>query len=343
MRFSTLEFTGDRLRLLDQTKLPQAVQYLECRTPSDVYQAIRGLVVRGAPAIGVATGYGMVLAVKGKTIPSTPDLLRALASTGLYLKSARPTAVNLAWAVERMIRIATEHLSETPAQIEPRLEAEARLIEEEDRDMCRRIGEHGEPLVPDGATVLTHCNAGALATAGMGTALSIIYTAHARGKKLKVYADETRPLWQGARLTTWELQQEGIDVTLICDSVAGSLFRAGRIDLVIVGADRIARNGDVANKIGTYPIAVLAEKHHVPFYVAAPQSTIDRSLISGDEIPIEERPAEEVTSPGGLAITPEGVKVYAPAFDVTPHGLITAIITDEGLWHGGRWNRSTTP
>jgi len=337
MHFRTLEFTGQCLRLIDQTKLPQTLQYVECRTVSDVYYAIRDLVVRGAPAIGVAAAYAMVLAVKDKGFASGSELSEALQKTGTYLKSCRPTAINLAWAVERMINIAQRGQGQEVQQSIQVLEAEARTIEDEDREMCRKIGKNGEPLIPDPAVILTHCNAGALATAGRGTALSIIYTARDRGKKLAVYADETRPLWQGARLTAWELQQEGIDITLICDNTAASLFQAGKIDAVIVGADRISKNGDVANKIGTYNLAVLAEKHGVPFYVAAPQSTIDQNLDSGDQIPIEERTAEEVTHPHGLAIAPEGTKVFSPAFDITPHSLVTAIVTDRDIWKGGRW------
>ncbi len=336
MQFRTLEFTGEALRLIDQTKLPRTVQYLDCTTVSDVFQAIRNLVVRGAPAIGVAAGYTMVLAIRSKNYGSSADLLAALAKTGNYLKSCRPTAVNLAWAVDRMIGVVNKSTDTDCGRLVELLETEARLIEDEDRLMCEKIGQNGEPLIPDGAAVLTHCNAGALATAGMGTALAPIYTAHQQGKNIRVYADETRPLWQGARLTAWELQLEGIDVTLLCDNAAASLFAAGKIDVVIVGADRIAKNGDVANKIGTYNVAVLAEKHSVPFYVAAPRSTIDRNLNSGDQIPIEMRAAEEVTQPGGLPIAPEGTKVYAPAFDMTPNSLITAIITAEGIWRGGR-------
>lgn len=338
MRFRTLEFTGDALRLIDQTRLPQTLQYLDCTTVSDVYQAIRNLVVRGAPAIGVAAGYAMILALKGEDCHSAEDLRTALQKTGAYLKSCRPTAVNLAWAVERMTGVVTSRMETDCETLIGMLETEALAIEEEDRLMCDKIGENGEPLLPDGATVLTHCNAGALATAGKGTALAIIYTAHKKAKKIRVYADETRPLWQGARLTAWELQQEGIEVTVLCDNAAASLFAAGKINAVIVGADRITDNGDVANKIGTYNVAVLAEKHGVPFYVAAPRTTIDHDLHAGKDIPIEMRAAEEITQPCGVPITPEGTDVYSPAFDVTPHTLITAIITDEGIWHGGRWD-----
>jgi len=340
VQFRTLEFIDDTLRLLNQTKLPRTVQYLDCRTVSDVYHAIRELAVRGAPAIGVAAAYAMVIAAKRSDSGSAAELLAALRKSGEYLKSCRPTAVNLAWAVDRMLGQTEDHQQVEPTEIVRRLEAEARAIEDEDRQMCRKIGENGEPLIPDNATLLTHCNAGALATAGMGTALAPMYVAHERGKKIRVYADETRPLWQGARLTAWELQQAGIEVTVICDNVAASIFRTGKIDAVIVGADRITKNGDIANKIGTYSVAVQAEKHSVPFYVAAPRSTIDYNLDSGDKIPIEERSPEEVIEPYGIKIAPEGIKVYAPAFDVTPNEMVTAIITDEGIWKGGRWGKS---
>jgi len=336
MRFRTLAFVGNALRLLDQTKLPRIEQYVECTTVSDVFHAIRGMVVRGAPAIGVAAAYAMVLAAKGTESNSRDNLLAALAQTADYLKSCRPTAINLAWAVDQMMNAAENSGLDDCEKMAALLETVARAIEDEDRLMCERIGRNGEPLIPDGSAVLTHCNAGALATAGIGTALGVLYTAHDKGKKIHVFVDETRPLWQGARLTAWELQQEGIEVTVLCDHAAASLFAAGKIDAVIVGADRITQNGDVANKIGTYNLAVLAEKHGVPFYVAAPQSTFDPHLASGEQIPIEMRAPEEVIRPNGILVAPEGTRVYSPAFDVTPNSLITAIITDTGIRHGSR-------
>ncbi len=339
MQFKTLEFTGDCLRLIDQTKLPRVTQYLDCSTVSDVFQAIRALVVRGAPAIGVAAAYGMVIATRKEEFSSSSELLKALEKSGEYLKSCRPTAINLAWAVERMLGVVKGNLQSPPGEIITLLETEARAIEDEDKAMCRKIGEIGETLIEDNSSILTHCNAGALATAGIGTALAVIYVAHEKGKNIRVYADETRPLWQGARLTCWELQQEGIEVTLICDNMAASLFLAGKIDAVIVGADRVTANGDVANKIGTYNVAVLAEKHGVPFYVAIPRTTIDDDLHSGDDIPIEQRDPTEVSEPGGRPIAPENIKIYSPAFDVTPNSMITAIITDEKIWKGGRWGK----
>jgi methylthioribose-1-phosphate isomerase len=330
MNFKTLEWRDHSLHLLDQRALPSRVSTIVCRSVADVAEGIRNLTVRGAPAIGVAAAYGMALAVDDRAFAS------ALAKAGEVLKTARPTAVNLAWAVDRMLRVAEES---TPLEIRVLhdiLEREAVAIHEEDAAMCRKIGEHGAALLSDGMTVLTHCNAGALATAGIGTALGIIYTARDQGKRLPVFVDETRPVLQGARLTMWELMQEGIDATLITDNTAASLFAAEKIDAVIVGADRIARNGDVANKIGTYNLAVLAAHHGVPFYVAAPQSTFDPNIATGADIPIEERAALEVTEIGGKEIAPVGSRVFSPAFDVTPGELITAIISDRGIRRGGR-------
>lgn len=295
------------LRLLDQTRLPTELTYRECRTLEDVRHAIRELAVRGAPAIGVAAAYGVLL--RG-AMPLDAAIDR--------LASSRPTAVNLAWALERMRR-ANGAL------------AEAHAIAREDEAMCAAIGQHGAPLLANVAGVLTHCNTGALATAGLGTALAVLFTAHAQGRRFRVYADETRPLLQGARLTAWELLHAGLDVTLICDSVAARVMKEGRVQLVIVGADRIAANGDTANKIGTYGVAVLAKAHGVPFYVAAPSSTFDLTLPNGDGIPIEERDSREVTHAFGKQTAPEGVTVYNPAFDVTPAGLITGIITERGV------------
>ena len=321
MHVRTLEWLGERpgrLRILDQRALPAAERYIDCDSPEQVFDAIKTLAVRGAPAIGVAAGYGIVLGVQAG---------RGLADVADYLAEARPTAVNLRWACERMKR--------APDALE-----EARAIEREDADMCRRIGEHAAGLFREGTGVLTHCNAGALATAGMGTALAGVYVAHAAGRKLRVYADETRPLLQGGRLTAWELGRAGVDVTLICDGMSGSLMARGAVDLVIVGADRIARNGDVANKIGTYLKAVAARDCGVPFYVAAPSSTIDWSLPDGSAIPIEERSPDEVLYVQGaldtgnvasVRIAPEGAAAWNPAFDVTPARLVTGLLTERGV------------
>ncbi|HET7711231.1 MAG TPA: S-methyl-5-thioribose-1-phosphate isomerase [Thermoanaerobaculia bacterium] len=308
-----IRWRGDAVELLDQRKLPAAVEYVVCRDAQSVAEAIRSMIVRGAPAIGVAAAFGLALAARGNE-----DFDAAAAQ----MRAARPTAVNLGWAVERMqeARAAGRDLA---------LEAEA--IYREDIEANRRIGRDGSRLLADGATVLTHCNAGALATAGYGTALGVIRAAVEEGKRVAVFADETRPYLQGARLTAWELQQDGIDVTLITDSMAGHFFQKDQFDAVIVGADRIAANGDTANKIGTYPVAVLASAHGVPFYVAAPISTIDVQCPDGRSIPIEERSAAEVVDIGGIRVAPEGIAVRHPAFDVTPARLITAIITDRGV------------
>lgn len=311
----TLEWIGDErghLRLIDQTRLPTELVYRDCRSAEDVWEAIRTLRVRGAPAIGIAAAYGVVLGLQ-----SRPD---ALATVCDYLATSRPTAVNLFWALDRMRRCG-------PGQFL----SEARAIEEEDRRMCRAIGRHGASLLADGSGVLTHCNAGGLATADYGTALAVIFTAHEQGKRLQVFADETRPLLQGARLTAWELLQRGVEVTLLCDSMAAQVMKEGRIQAVIVGADRIAANGDTANKIGTYGVAVLARAHGIPFHVAAPSSTFDLTLATGAGIPIEQRAAEEVTHGFGRQTAPAGVKVYNPAFDVTPASLIASIVTEKGV------------
>lgn len=305
MHVTPLRWDGHVLSLLDQRLLPREEKWIECRTPAEVAEAIRTMVVRGAPAIGVAAAYGMAMAT---------DLSAAAAE----LKAARPTAVNLAWAVDRMLRAngAT---------------SEAEAIHREDVEANMRMGRYGAALLGESSTVLTHCNAGALATAGYGTALGVIRAAIEGGKRVAVFADETRPYLQGARLTAWELQHDNIDVTLITDNMAGHFFQQGAFDAVIVGADRIAANGDTANKIGTYTVAVLAHAHGVPFYIAAPLSTIDPACPNGAGIPIEERSAEEVTEMFGTRVAPEGVAVRHPAFDVTPARLITAIITDRGV------------
>jgi len=318
------------VELIDQRRLPAETIWLQCRDVECLFQAIRTLQVRGAPAIGVAAAMGLVLAVRDAS--DDKDLFfKNLQEARDYLASARPTAVNLFWALDRMAKRAEQLRGQPVEAIKQALWDEALAIQREDAEMCRAIGRHGAELLPSGATVLTHCNAGSLATAEYGTALAAIYTAVQQGKQIQVFADETRPLLQGARLTAWELQQAGVPVTVICDSAAGWLMQQGKIDLVIVGADRIAANGDTANKIGTYSLAVLAGRHGVPFYVAAPSSTFDLSIPDGSRIPIETRASEEISRPFGCQIAPQGVPCYNPAFDVTPAELITAIITERGV------------
>jgi len=318
------------IQIIDQTLLPTEFKVLALQTAEQVWEAIKVLRVRGAPAIGVAAGMGVVVGVR--SAPDDEDeVLERVAKTADYLATSRPTAVNLFWALERMKRAAGEHRGEGGAAIKQALLAEAKAIRDEDARMCRTIGQAGQHLITEGCGVLTHCNAGGLATAEYGTALAPMYRAHELGRTFRVYADETRPLLQGARLTMWELGQAGIDCTLICDNMAAVVMRQGKVDLVIVGADRIAAGGDVANKIGTYGVAVLAKHHGVPFYVAAPSSTFDLSLDSGGEIPIEERGSDEVTHGFGRQTAPDGCKVYSPAFDVTPAELIAGIITERGL------------
>jgi methylthioribose-1-phosphate isomerase len=320
-----VDWVGDRngfVRLIDQTQLPTTLAYRDCRTVEEIWEAIRALRVRGAPAIGIAAAFGVVLGVQ----QCAPDAFSArLREVSAYLRTSRPTAVNLFWALDRM-----ERCGDAGGRVE-RLLAEAQAIQEEDRKMCQAIGLAGVELIGDGAGVLTHCNTGALATGGQGTALAVLYAAAEQGRRFRVFADETRPLLQGARLTAWELQQSGLDVTLLCDSMAAQVMKEGRVQLVIVGADRIAANGDTANKIGTYGVAVLAKAHDLPFYVAAPSSTFDLSLPNGDGIPIEQRDPREVTNGFGRQTAPDGVAVYNPAFDVTPARLISGIITENGL------------
>ncbi len=314
-----VEWAGDaltgRLRLLDQTLLPEREEWLECANVQSVYDSIRRLAVRGAPAIGVAAAYGAVLAGRGRS----EDFASALD----FLASSRPTAVNLFWALDRMRRVGSTD-PET-------LLAEARAIHAEDERMCMAIGRHGLGLIQPGCGVLTHCNAGALATAGIGTATAPMYLAHQAGVAFKVFSDETRPLLQGSRLTAWELSRAGIDVTILCDSMAAQVMREGRVNLVITGADRIAANGDAANKIGTYGLAVLARFHRIPFYIAAPSSTFDLKLADGGGIPIEQRKIEEIAEQFGRRTAPRGVAAYNPAFDVTPAELITGLITERGM------------
>lgn len=315
------------VRLLDQTLLPNAIEWRDCRTVDELWEAIRMLRVRGAPAIGIAAAYGVVLGLQ-----NAPSAEKALLAAVEQLRTSRPTAVNLFWALDRMTDVAkTLPPSLAVEQIRERLLPEAHAILEEDRGMCLAMGRLGAELIRDGMGVLTHCNAGALATADYGTALAAMFVAHEQGKKFRVFADETRPLLQGARLTAWELHRRGIDVTLICDNMAAQVMREGRIQLVLVGADRIAANGDAANKIGTYGVAVLAKAHHIPFYVAAPSSTVDLSLPNGTGIPIEQRDPREITHGFGKPTAPGGVKVYNPAFDVTPADLIAGIITEKGI------------
>lgn len=324
-----VKFSDHRLNILDQTRLPSETVYIECRTAAEVAAAIRDMKVRGAPAIGVAAAYALVLAAKSLSHLPWPQFKASLAGERDQLAASRPTAVNLFWALERMMAILQE--AKDPAQALRALEQEAVRIEAEDLQMNKRLAELGARIVPPEARVLTHCNAGALATAGYGTALGVIRRAHELGKIAMVYVDETRPLLQGSRLTAWEMVQDQIPATLIADNMAASLMAAGKIDLVLVGADRIAANGDAANKIGTYGLAVLACYHHIPFYIAAPWSTVDLSLADGTLIPIEERDPGELKKIGDLALAPAEIKAYNPAFDVTPHGLITGIITDRGI------------
>jgi methylthioribose-1-phosphate isomerase len=328
-----VERTESGVRMIDQRKLPLVETHVECTSPEEVADAIRDMVVRGAPAIGVAAAFGLALAATQAAEHPETRFDDRLEKAARLLTDARPTAVNLAWAVRRLRDAAGRARAEgrDPRSIARRLEDEAERIREEDLAACRTMGRHGADLVPDGANVLTHCNAGGLATAGYGTALGVVRGAVASGKKVRVYADETRPLLQGARLTAWELLQDGIETVLITDSSAGSLMRAGEIDLVVVGSDRIAANGDVANKIGTYSVAVLAHENNLPFYVAAPMSTIDFACLDGDRVPIEQRGAQEVTEPFGVRLAPPGVQVRNPAFDVTPARYVSAIVTERGI------------
>jgi methylthioribose-1-phosphate isomerase len=331
---ATLSWVGDvngRLRMIDQTRLPVEVLEIELDTVEQVWEAIRALRVRGAPAIGVAAAYGVVLGVREMSTEDQTAFDRRLNEVRSYLATSRPTAVNLFWVLDRMKDLAEANAELSPKEMTERLLAEARLIQREDREMCAAIGRHGAELLSDGQGVLTHCNAGGLATAGDGTALSVMFAAAAQGKRIHVYADETRPLLQGARLTTWELKQRNIPVTLICDSMAGWVMKQRKVQAVITGADRIAANGDAANKIGTYSVALLAKAHHIPFYVAAPSSTFDFAIDSGEQIPIEERGSTEITHGFGRQTAPEGIDVYNPAFDVTPAELIAGIITERGI------------
>jgi methylthioribose-1-phosphate isomerase len=329
-----MTFTGDRLDLLDQRGLPHHVRWVECRSALEVAEAIKGMVVRGAPAIGVAAAYGVALEALRCQSMSLADFTRAVQTGVNVLAASRPTAVNLFWALNRMGRLLTANSRRrTPGELASDLAREAISMQVQDVEANKRMGEFGAALLPDRVRVLTHCNAGALATAGYGTALGVIRSAVQAGKKISVIADETRPLLQGARLTAWELQQERIPLTVITDSMSGYMMANKEVDVVIVGADRVAANGDTVNKIGTYGLAVLAYRHGIPFYVACPLSTIDLSMSDGTEIPIEERSSDEVVGFGSERWAPIGVEVRNPAFDVTPAGLITALITDRGVIH----------
>lgn len=319
------------IRAIDQTLLPARLKFMQIRSVEKLWSAVKTLQIRGAPAIGVAAAFGIVLAAQRSRSRNVVCLLNDVRQAADYLASSRPTAVNLFWALDRMKKMALAMRSLPAPEFREKLAAEALAIWNEDRRICRSIGRHGLKLLRNGSRVLTHCNAGGLATVQYGTALAPIYLAREKGWNIKVFADETRPLLQGARLTAWELKRAGIDVTLICDNMAALVMREGKVDMVFVGADRIAANGDTANKIGTYGLAVLARAHKIPFYVLAPTSTFDLSLPSGDLIPIEQRGREEVTRGFGKQTAPDGVKVYSPAFDVTPANHITAIVCENGI------------
>jgi methylthioribose-1-phosphate isomerase len=329
----TIAREADVVVMIDQRKLPAEEIYVRCSTAAEVARAIKTMVIRGAPAIGVAAAYGIAIGMRKSAATGTQKFAAEFYKICELMAATRPTAVNLFWAIERMKRSFAEgaNAGESVDQIKDRLDREADAIHDEDVASCRAMGAFGASVVPDEARILTHCNAGALATAGYGTALGVIRGAIEAGKNVAVFADETRPFLQGARLTAWELVRDGIETTVITDNMAGSLMRSGRVNFVVVGADRIAANGDTANKIGTYSVAVLAREHGIPFYVAAPLSTVDLKTPDGSQIPIEERQAREVTHLKGAQLAPDGAKVWNPAFDVTPHNLIAGIITERGI------------
>ena len=324
----TIEWTPAGVVMIDQTRLPREIVFVTCKTYEEVAHAIKTMIIRGAPAIGVAAAMGVAIGVQHASDPAFDSEFNVICDT---LAATRPTAVNLFWGIDRMKRLRAALHDQPLALVRERLIEESIRVCEEDIATCKAIGDHGAPLVPDGKTVLTHCNAGALATAGYGTALGVIRSAFYQGKRIDVFADETRPFLQGARLTAWELQQDSIPTKIITDNMAGYFLRKGQIGCVVVGADRIAANGDVVNKIGTYSVAVLAKENAVPFYVAAPLSTLDFTLASGELIPIEQRPAAEVTHVFGTQVAPDGIGVENPAFDMTPHRYVTAIITEKGV------------
>lgn len=329
----TVEWKDDHVVMVDQRKLPTQETYVELRTAREVARAIEKMVIRGAPAIGVAAAMGLALGVVKSKAKGSAALATEFYKLCDRMAATRPTAVNLFWAIDRMKNMFSDaaRAGRSPAEIREMLVAEAGRIHDEDIASCRAMGAHGATVLPDTGRVLTHCNAGALATSGYGTALGVIRAAVEGGKQIAVYADETRPFLQGARLTAWELLRDGIETTVITDSMAGPLMRGGSVDVVVVGADRIAANGDVANKIGTYTVAVLAREHGVPFYVAAPTTTVDLAMVDGSRIPIEERGPREITHVGSVRVAPEEAEVWNPAFDVTPHRYVTGIITERGI------------
>jgi methylthioribose-1-phosphate isomerase len=331
MLFETIIWEDNKIKIIDQTLLPVEYKQIECDTLEDIWEAIKKLKVRGAPAIGVAGALGAYIGVRDIKTTEYKEFVEESNKMLDYLESCRPTAVNLRWAIEGVRLIISKSEKIAIDEIKNKILDYAVNVLKTDINICKNIGEQGEKLISDNAIILTHCNAGALATSAYGTALSVIYAAKEKGKKVKVYADETRPLLQGSRLTAWELMKNEIDVTVICDNMAGHVIRDKGVDCVIVGADRIASNGDTANKIGTYGLAVIAQKHNIPFYVAAPISTFDFNIKTGADIPIEERPEHEVSNGFGKRTAPEGVKIYNPAFDVTPAEMISAIITEKGV------------
>jgi len=327
----TIEFINGTVKMIDQTKLPLIKEWVICKTYEEVADSIKKMHIRGAPAIGVAAAYGMALCAQNSHAVTVEELMHDLSKSAVVLRESRPTAVNLFWAIERMLEVANNSISSSVEEIKHLLIEEAKHMEQEDAGICREIGRVGAQVVPAKASILTHCNAGALATADYGTALGVIRSAHEQGKDIHVFVDETRPYLQGARLTAWELMEEGINMSLITDNMAGHFIGRGMVDLVILGADRIAANGDFVNKIGTYSLAVLAKENNIPFYSAAPISTFDISLKSGLDIPIEERNAREVTHIFDMQIAPHGVKVRNPSFDMTPNRYLTGIITERGI------------
>jgi methylthioribose-1-phosphate isomerase len=331
MPSSPIEWKNNKVKIIDQSALPEKLKYLYIETTESMHDAIKNLKIRGAPALGIAAAFGLYLGIKDHKTKSFKRFQKKLDEVIKHLSNCRPTAHNLFWALERLKNRAEELKNYSVETIKGALLEEALKIQMEDRDTCKMIGEKGASLIKNGDTILTHCNAGGLATSGYGTALAVLFKAKEQGKKIKVYVDETRPLLQGARLTCWELMQAGIDATLICDNMAGEVMKQGKVKKVIVGADRIALNGDVANKIGTYSLAVLASFHNLPFYVAAPISTFDKKIRKGEDIPIEQREPKEIEIFYGKRIAPEGIKVHNPAFDVVPNSLVTCIITEKKL------------